>query len=111
MRFQSQMLAFGVRRAEAGEVHARVALHRGAQALRIGRIHGGSKEFQVAVLEHHADVRGARRPVLRLLRRGRRDDEAERLQRPRRGAQIRNEVRDMVQDQLAGDGYARGHVL
>ena len=92
MRFQSQMLALGIRRTEAAQVHAGVALHRAAQALRIGRVQGRGEEFQVTVLQHHTDVRGAGGPILRLLRRGRRHGEAECLQRARRGRQIRHEV-------------------
>ncbi len=101
---QTAMLAFGIRSPKTAQVHAGVALHGGAQALRVRRIHGRREEFQVAVLQHHADVRGAGRPVLRPLRRFGRHREAERLQRARGRTQLRHEVRDVIEDQAARDG-------
>ena len=106
---QPAVLAFGIRRAEAAQVHARVALHRGAQALRVRGIRAvGGEEFQVAVLEHHADVGGSRRAGLRLLRRFRRHCEAERRQHARGGAELRHEVRDVIEDQSARRRDLRG---
>lgn len=111
MRLQPQMLAFGVRRAEAAKVHALVALHRRAQPPGVRGVSRGCKKFHVAFLEHQADIRGSGGTFLRLLRGGRRHCKTERFQRARRGVQIGNEVRDVVEDQLAGSGNARGHVL
>ena len=108
------VLAFGVRRAEAAQVHARDS----AASRRAGAAHSAcplvrGEELEVAVLQHHADVRGAGGAVLRLLRRCRRHGEAERLQRARGGAEVRHEVRDVIENQAArrrelrcGDAHA-----
>src|SRR5690349_21574469 len=81
-------------------MHAGIALHGDAQALGIGRIHRGGKKFQVAVLKHRAYVGRAGRSVLHLLCGRRRHGEAERLQHVGRRAQLRHEMRDMIEKQV-----------
>ena len=108
---QPAMLALGIGGAEAREVHPGIALHGRAQPPGIGCIRGGGEEFEVTVFQHHADVRSARGSVLRLLRGCRRQGKAERFEGVRGGAQVGNEMRDVVENQLAGGGNARGHVL
>ncbi len=85
-------------------MHALMAGHRRAHARRVRRVGGRREEFEVAVFQHHAYVRRPGRAVLRLLVRARRDAKPERLQRLARRAQVANEVRNVVEKQLARRG-------
>src|SRR5690606_42025567 len=65
VRGEAAVLAFGVRRAEAGEVHADEAIDAAAHAARDRRVEGGGEELDVAFFEHRASVGGARRRTAR----------------------------------------------
>ena len=72
-----------------------------AHARRIGRIERGREQLEVTLLEHHAAVRGAGGLSLHLLDRSRLHRVAQLLPQLGRGVEVRNEVPEVIQAQLA----------
>jgi len=95
------LLACGVGRAKANQVHAVVAPHECAHASGGGRVVSGRKELDVARVEHHTAVGRADRALRRALHGSRRHAQAERLADTRRGVEIGDEVRDVIEVELA----------
>ncbi len=106
---QPGVLLVGDRRAEAGEVHAGVAGHRRAQMRGGRRIGDRGEEFEIALLEHRAHVGGTQQPVRAALRGFGRRREAERFERAGCGAEIGNEVRNVIEKELARRRKWRAH--
>jgi hypothetical protein len=104
VRLQPAMLGFRVGRAEAHDMHAAVARHQLAHALRRGRVVRRRKQLDVAVFQHHAAVRGADRALGCLLHRGGGDLHPQRLEHARGSIEVDDEVRNVVDVQLAGRG-------
>src|SRR6185503_20897825 len=109
---ETPLLALRVRRAEGAEMHAAITRHVLAHAPGVGRIERGREDLDVSFLEHDAAVRGAGVRALRAVRRLGRHDEAHRLGDTRRRAEIRNEMRYVVEIELARRGlllFGDGH--
>jgi len=83
------MLGFGIRRAEAGEKQAGIGLQRRPQ------------DLDIALLEHHAAI-GADTASRNFLDGNRGHLETQLLQKFRRGVEIANEMRNVIEKQLAG---------
>ena len=104
MRHEALLLEGGVGGAEAGEVHAVVALHESADALRVQRVERGAEDLEVALLEHHAAVGGAGGLSGDLVMRDRRGSEAELVEQPRRRVEVGHEMRKVVEAQVPRGG-------
>jgi hypothetical protein len=104
VRGEARVLGLGVGRAEAGEMDPDEFFHPLAHPAGCRRVVRWSQKLDIAFLEHHAAVRGAHRFSVGELDRGRRDDEAQALQQPRSRVELGNEMRNVVEEQLAGGG-------
>ena len=106
VRLQPAMLALGVGRAVAHEVHAVVAPHELAHAICGWRVVRRREELDVALFEHHAAVRRAHGACRRLLHRDRRHFHAQRLEHLCRRVEVGDEMRNVIDEELA-----RGRLL
>ena len=102
VRLQPALLGLRVGRAEAHEMHAAVARHELAHALRRRRVVRRRKQFDITVFQHYAAVGGADRPARRLVHRYRRDFHAQRREHAGRRIEVGDEVCKVVEEQLAG---------
>src|SRR6185369_4349857 len=101
---EAPVLGFGLRRAEAGEVHAVVPRHVIARSAGVRRVERRREDLDVALLQHDAAVGGSGRRALRPVRRFRRHLEPKQLRDARRRAEVRHEVRYVVEVELAWGG-------
>ena len=80
---------------------AEAAIKRAATLEQTAREGAGAEQLEVALLEHHAAVRGAGRPAADLVVRNRRDRKAELLPHRGGGAQVGHKMCEVIEDQLA----------
>jgi len=101
MRREPPLFARGVRRAVAKQVDAVIASHQRAHALGGRRVVRRREQLDVARFQHHATIGGAHRPLGRALHGDRRHAQPERLAHARRRVEIDDEVRDVIEVELA----------